>query len=117
MRYVLLLALVLSATPVVAQDLQLPTIAFASAASADWVTTYRHMPYAREENPMLRWLDHKPAAMVAVGAGLDVASVYGWKKLTRHHRKWQTIGLYSAAAFRTFLAVRNTRRLHRLQHH
>jgi peptidoglycan/LPS O-acetylase OafA/YrhL len=111
MRY-LLVVFVLWGGVASAQDL--PTVTFAVAASADWVTTYRHMPHAREDNPLLRWIDHKPATMVALGASLDVATVYGWKTLTRNHRKWQAVGLYSAAAVRAFLAVRNTRRLHRI---
>jgi hypothetical protein len=109
------LILLVCAAPTPAQDL--PTMTFASAAAADWVTTYRHMPYAREENPLLRWLDEKPKTMIALGVGLDVASAYGWKRLTRKHPKWQKAGLYSAAAFRTFLAIRNTRRLQHLKRH
>jgi hypothetical protein len=108
-RAVLLLCLLLT-TEAGAQDrTHLPTIAFASSATADWVTTHENMKYFREANPMLRWLDHKPKAMIAMGTGLDVASYYGWRALTRNRPKLRAAGLYAATAVRTFIAVRNVR--------
>ena len=108
-RTVVLLAFVV-ATDAAAEDrTQLPTIAFASAATADWMTTHENMKYFREANPILSWLDHKPNTMIAVGAGIDVASYYGWRAVTRNHPKLRATGLYAAAAVRTFIAIRNVR--------
>ena len=98
------------ATDAAAQDrIQLPTVAFASAATADWMTTHENLKHFREANPLLRWLDHKPKTMIAVGAGIDVATYYGWRALTRNRPKLRAAGLYTAAAVRTFSAVRNVR--------
>jgi len=108
-RAVVLLALVV-ATDAAAEDrTQLPTVAFASAATADWITTHENMKYFREANPILSWLDHKPNTMIALGAGIDVASFYGWRAVTRNRPKLRAAGLYAAAAVRTFIAVRNMR--------
>lgn len=108
-RAVVLLCFV-STTDAAAQErMHLPTVAFASSAAADWITTHENMKYFREANPMLRWLDHKPKAMIAVGSGLDVASYYGWRALTRNRPKLRAAGLYAATAVRTFIAVRNVR--------
>jgi hypothetical protein len=102
------------ATDAAAQDrMQLPTVAFASAATADWMTTHENMKYFREANPMLRWLDHKPKTMIALGAGIDAASYYGWRAVTRNRPRLRSAGLYAAAAVRTFIAVRNVRILQR----
>ena len=109
----LLLATVFT-TDAAAQDrIQLPTVAFASAATADWMTTHENMKHFREANPLLRWLDHKPKTMIALGAGIDVASYYGWRAITRNRPKLRAVGLYTAAAVRTFIAVRNVRILQR----
>ena len=109
----LLLATV-AVTDAAAQDrLHLPTVAFASAATADWMTTHENVKYFREANPVLRWLDHKPNAMIALGAGIDAASYYGWRAFTRNRPKLRSAGLYAAAAVRTFIAVRNVRILQR----
>ena len=92
-----------------AQTLDLPTVAFASGAATDWVTTYRNRTYFREANPVIGWLDHKPAAMIGLGVGIDVAGVYAWRRVTRNHKKLQAIGLYTAAAVRVAIAYRNDR--------
>lgn len=110
------LLVVLWGVPLSAQErptFDLPTAAFATAAAADWASTYRMLSQtnARESNPLIRWADDTPAAMIALGASMDVAAVYGWKQITRNHRNWQKVGLYGATALRTFFAVRNTRRL------
>ena len=91
------------------QTLELPTVAFASGAATDWVTTYRNRTYFREANPIIAWLDHKPVAMIGLGVGIDVASVYAWRRVTRNHKKLQAIGLYTAAAVRVAIAYRNDR--------
>jgi hypothetical protein len=91
------------------QELDVPTIAFASSAATDWVTTYRNRNYFREGNPVIAWLDHKPVAMIGLGVAIDTAGVYGWQRLTRNHRRLRTIGLYAAAATRFAIAYRNDR--------
>jgi len=104
------------------QTLNLPTVAFAAGAAADWVTTYRNLKTPAtisadglmrtefyEANPMIGWAEDRPALMFTVAAGLDVAGVYAWHRLTERHRKIRAIGLYAAAAGRFALAYRNHR--------
>jgi hypothetical protein len=91
------------------QELDVPTVAFASSAAADWVTTYRNRNYFREGNPVIGWLDHKPVAMIGLGAAIDTAGVYGWRKITRRHKRLRDIGLYAATAARIAVAYRNNR--------
>jgi hypothetical protein len=92
-----------------AQQLDLPTVAFASSAAADWVTTYRNRNYFREANPVIGWLDHKPVAMIGLGAAIDTAGVYGWRRMTRNHTRLRAVGLYAATAARIAIAYRNDR--------
>ena len=92
-----------------AQQLDTPTVAFASSAAADWVTTYRNRNYFREANPVIGWLDHKPVAMIGLGAAIDAAGVYGWRRFTRNHKRVRAIGLYAATAARVAIAYRNDR--------
>ena len=92
-----------------AQALDIPTVAFASGAATDWVTTYRNRKYFREANPMIAWLDHEPAAMIGLGVAIDAAGVYGWHRLTRNRKRLRAVGLYAAAAARIAVAVRNER--------
>ena len=94
-------------SPVSADAQDLSTVAFASGATADWISTHENVKYFREGNPLLRWLDHKPKAMIALGAGMDVAGVYAWHRLTRNHPKWRRVGLYGAAAARAWITYRN----------
>ena len=91
------------------QGLDVPSVVFASSAATDWVTTYRNRNYFREGNPAIAWLDHKPAAMIGLGAGIDAAGVYGWRRLTRNHKRLRAVGLYAAAAARIAIAYRNDR--------
>jgi hypothetical protein len=91
------------------QELDVPTVAFASSAATDWVTTYRNRNYFREGNPVIAWLDHKPAAMIGLGMAIDTAGVYGWRRLTRNHKRLRAVGLYAAAATRLAVAYRNDR--------
>ena len=91
------------------QQLDAPTVAFASSAAADWVTTYRNRNYFREANPVIGWLDHKPVAMIGLGAAIDTAGVYGWRRMTQNHKRLRAIGLYAATAARVAIAYRNDR--------
>lgn len=106
-------ALVLSASTVQAQSTGLERVAltsFAASASADWVTTYRLIRVGGGElNPAINWLEHRPAAMVALGAGIDVAGTVAWYRVTRNHKKLRVVGLVAATGFRVWLAARNHR--------
>ena len=67
------------------QSLRLPTIAFGSAAMADWATTYHALKnyQVREANPVLRPFDHLPGRMVGLGAAIDVGMATGWNAAIR----------------------------------
>jgi hypothetical protein len=99
------LTLAISAQPSRAQDL--PTLAFAAAATTDWITTHENMQYFHERNPLLSWIDHKPNTMIALGASMDVATYYGVVALTKHRPKTRKVVLYSLAAFRVAVAAHN----------
>lgn len=104
--------------PTKGPSLKLPTIVFAGAATADWVTTYRNMDYncptCGESNPLLNWVGQKPKTTIAMGAAMDVAGVWAWNKYVgKKHKKIAAAGLYVMAAFRVFLAVRNARHLNK----
>jgi hypothetical protein len=106
---IVLLAFLAMTAEARAQALDVPTVAFASSAAADWVTTYRNRNYFREGNPVIGWLDHKPVAMIGLGAAIDTAGVYGWRRMTRNHKRLRTVGLYAATAARVAIAYRNDR--------
>jgi len=95
-----------------AGDLKTPTIAASAAAAADWATTYHALKFyrLREANPALRPLDRDPAAMVAVGAAMDVGLVALWNtSVGQRHERLAAAGLWTMAAFRTYLAIHNLR--------
>ena len=103
------MALLAAGSDASGQGLDLPSVVFASGAATDWVTTYRNRNYFREGNPAIAWLDRKPAAMIGLGAGIDAAGVYGWRRITRNHKRLRAVGLYAAAAARFAIAYRNDR--------
>ena len=107
------LTLVLLPQPTQAQSLKLPLAVYAGAASADLHSTYRFLQHGhREANPLGRWLDHNPPALIAFSAATDAATVYTvYKVWGQHHRKAARIVLYSVAAVRVGLAVHNYRGL------
>jgi hypothetical protein len=115
MRALLILGCLLVATEARAQ-VDFATVTFAGAAAADWASTHESTKYFREANPVISWLDHKPKAMIALGAGIDVAGVLAWHRLTRNHKRLRAAGLYGAAAARVFIAARNMR-IVRGRHH
>lgn len=94
-----------------AQSLKMPTLVFAGAASADWVTTYQAQQRGTQENnPLLSWLNTRPGPLVATGAALDVAGLWAWNRYVgRAHPKIAMAGLYAAAGFRLWLATNNNR--------
>jgi hypothetical protein len=118
----LLVALALPATAA-AQDLQRgrlywPTIAASGAATADWITTYHALKFykVREQNPLLKPLDHTPMRMVSVGGLIDVAGIGAWNMtMGPKHDKVAAAGLWAMTAFRVYLAVHNHLNEHRAE--
>lgn len=115
-------------------SLRAPTITFSAAATADWITTYRRLSEAqkcllpnrlergvpfcvdgREHNPMLRPFNNNPVTTVAAGAAIDVVSLVIARKIGKRHPKLVKVALYSATAFRGFIAARNEIRLQQEQ--
>jgi hypothetical protein len=96
-----------------------PTVVFALAATADWLSTRRMLAAGGyERNPGLAALDHKPALLIAAGATADVLGVWAWNRFVgRKHPKIAKAGLYLAAGFRLFLTVHNLRLAARLDAH
>ena len=109
------------ASPAAAQDQQRgrlywPTIAATGAATADWITTYHALKFykVREQNPVLRPLDHTPMRMVSVGGLIDVAGISAWNvTVGPKHDKIAAAGLWTMTAFRVYLAVHNHLNEHR----
>ena len=98
--------------PAAADDLRVPTIAASAAAAADWATTYHALKYyrVREVNPLLRPFDHEPGAMITVGAAIDAGLVSAWNlSVGRRNERVAVAGLWTMAAFRTYLAIHNLR--------
>jgi hypothetical protein len=97
-----------------AQDgrLKLPTIAAATAATADWTTTYHALTrYNLEEaNPFLQpWRD-SPRNLISVGSLLDVGGIAAWNlTIGRKNPRVAAGGLWTMAAFRTVVAIHNLR--------
>ena len=95
-----------------AGDLKAPTIAASIAAAADWATTYHTLTHfrTREANPLLRPLDHRPGAMVAVGSAMDAGIISAWTlTVGRKNERVAAAGLWALAAFRGYLAIHNLR--------
>ena len=82
---------------------------YAGAATLDYHSTYRSMKVGiPESNPLGRFTEGKPGATVLVGASVDAVVtplLYRW--LGKEHPQLTTVLLYTAAAFRTHLAVGN----------
>jgi hypothetical protein len=92
--------------------LRIPAALWAGAVTADQITTFqfssRYSGLLRERNPLIRGLDGHPAWLVAAGTTLDAAT--GWaayRFLGRSHPRLLKVAFYSAAAYRTYLAVYN----------
>ena len=96
--------------------LRLPTTLFASAAAADWATTYYGIKHyrLRETNPLIRRFDRTPAKMVLIGAAIDVGAVTAWNyTMGRKHPRVAAAGLWTMTAFRAYLAFHNSRNMQR----
>jgi hypothetical protein len=123
MRYRLLLLVALLVPSVAhADELTRPSVVFLAAAAADGITTYRTLsafqscdranvvPYcggARRERNFLIAPLKSPGRIVAGGAALDIASLLIARKVGKRHPKLVKVLMYSAAAYRGFLASRN----------
>lgn len=108
------------AQPAVQPGLRLPITIWAGAVAADQVTTYRftseYRDALREQNPLIRGLDTRPAALVAAGVAIDAAT--GWaayKFLGKGHPRLATLAFYGAAAYRGYLAFYNVQAMRRAQ--
>ncbi len=115
-RYGLLIALILIPTSARAQSLRLPTAVFASAAAADWASTYRAISryHLHEDNPLINRLADRPTLMITAGAALDTVGAAAWLHYVgRRHSRIAAAGLYVAAAGRFYLAARNVSRSRR----
>jgi len=109
-----------SAQEVRAPELKLPTIIWASAASADWMTTYHfssdYRDLLHETNPLISGLDRHPAWLVAAGASIDAATWWAGNRLFgRSHPRWLQAALYGGAAFRVYLAAYNIQMMREAQ--
>jgi hypothetical protein len=95
-----------------------PTIAASGAATADWLTTYHALKFyrVREQNPVLKPLQHTPMRMVSVGGLIDVAGISAWNlTVGPKHDKIAAAGLWTMTAFRVYLAVHNHLNEHRAE--
>jgi hypothetical protein len=96
--------------------LRLPTTLFATAATADWATTYHGIKHyrLRETNPLLRRFEQTPAKMVLIGAAIDAGAVVAWNHYVgRKHPRMAAAGLWTMTAFRAYLAIHNMRNAQR----
>src|SRR5215469_6286758 len=123
----ILVVSLLAATPAQAQSeqtaaspLKWPTIVWASAASADWITTYHfstgYSDLLHETNPLIRGLDQHPAWLVTAGASIDAATWWAGNRLFgRKHPRWMQAALYGGAAFRAYLVAYNIQMMREAQ--
>ena len=94
------------------QSLKLPFSVYAGSAALDLHSTYRFLQYdgLREANPIGRWMDGNPPALVATSAALDATACYALYRLWgQRHRQASRVILYSLAGVRVGLAVHNYR--------
>jgi hypothetical protein len=93
-------------------SLKIPTIAAGAAAAADWASTYHALKFykVRETNPVLRPFDSSPGSLISLGGIIDAGSVSSWNlSVGRKNQRVAAIGLWTMAAFRTYLAIHNLR--------
>jgi hypothetical protein len=112
MRLAALLVLI-AVAPASAQEMprehKIGLALYATAATLDYHSTYRAMSLGiKEQNPMGRITEGKPAATVLVGASVDaVVTPLLYKWLGKKHPKLTTVLLFTAASFRAHLAAGN----------
>ncbi len=112
------IALVLTASPVLAQEqpryLRTANTVFVASAATDWTMTsiFLAREAATEVNPLLQWTDNHPAATVAAGVAMDAAGLWAWNRFVgRTHPKWAAVGLYAQAAVRVWFVARGAHAL------
>lgn len=102
----------LSAGPVSAQSLTVPSLAFAGAIAADWRTTYGFLSHhtGTESSPLLQWTHNRPVLTVAAGMAMDAGQFALWRSLIgKRHPKLLAVALYGIAGMRVGVAVYNVR--------
>jgi hypothetical protein len=107
MKLILTLGLVLLAAPLAAQSLP-ASLTFATAATADWVSTVQAIHRGGvEANPLIAWAG-TPTHIVAVGVAEDALGFYLVQHfLAPHHPRLLSIGLYASSALRIGLMQSN----------
>jgi hypothetical protein len=98
----------------------MPALVWAAAVATDQATTYQfssHYPnILHEQNPFIQGLDRHPIWLVAAGTAIDATT--GWavyRFLGRQHPRLAKVAFYSAAAYRTYLAIHNVRMMRRAE--
>jgi len=101
-------------------DLKIPAIVWAAGVASDQATTYqfssRYPNILHEQNPFIQGLDGHPMWLVAAGTAIDAST--GWAVyhfLGPRHPRLVRIAFYSAAAYRTYLAIHNVRMMQQAQ--
>jgi hypothetical protein len=93
-------------------SLKIPTIAASAAAAADWASTYHALKYykVREVNPVLRPFESSPGSLISMGGIIDAGGMAAWNlSVGRKNQRLAAAGLWTMAAFRTYLAIHNLR--------
>ena len=96
------------------RSLTIPTIAASAAAAADWASTYHALKYykVQEQNPVLRPLQKSPGSLISLGGIIDAGSVSAWNlTVGRKNQRVAVAGLWTMAAFRTYLVFHNMRNM------
>jgi hypothetical protein len=121
-------AMVLSATPALAQSEQGPPASpipsrlrillttQVALHSVDMITTARALRLGgAEANPLLAPLSGHPSALVAVGSGLNVLQAYAITKLHRRHPKVAVAWVAILIGAEAFVVTNNVRAAGRLE--
>jgi hypothetical protein len=97
--------------PMPGHGLKMPAIVWAAGVAADQITTYRFSSQYRdllhERNPLIQGLDRHPVLLVAAGSAIDAATGWAVYHFLGRHPRIARIAFYSAAAYRTHLAIYN----------
>jgi len=122
------LAMVLSATPALAQSEHVPHAGQIPSKlrillttevilhSVDMVTTVRGLRLGgTEANPLLAPLSRHPSALVAVSSGINVLQVYGIARLHRRHPKVAVAWAAILIGVEAFAVTNNVRAIGQLQ--
>lgn len=100
----------LLASVVYAEPLKVPMAFYASAAALDLHSTYNVLQFEKkhEANPLGRWLEDQPVALVAFSAATDATTVYLLHRwVGKRHPRFEKVALYVAGAVRIAAAAHN----------